>query len=130
MYLLRNQSRGRGIGFFEEGNFYPDFILWLVEDDKQYITFVDPKGLRNVDGWEDPKLKFSESIKQREKTLASGNGQAILNSFIISVTPYAKINWKGNHSKKDFEKRHVLFADDRQEYIGKMFGMIEVIPEL
>ena len=30
LYLLRNMSRGRGIGFFEAGNFYPDFILWLV----------------------------------------------------------------------------------------------------
>jgi hypothetical protein len=40
LYLLRNQSRGRGIGFFEAGNFYPDFILWLVVDNHQYITFV------------------------------------------------------------------------------------------
>jgi hypothetical protein len=31
LYLLRNQSRGRGVGFFEAGNFYPDFILWLVD---------------------------------------------------------------------------------------------------
>lgn len=124
MYLLRNQSRGRGIGFFEQGNFYPDFILWLVEGDKQYITFVDPKGLRNLDGWEDPKLKFSESIKNKEKALPSGKDQITLNSFIISVTPYARINWKGNHSKEEFEQQHVIFADDRQEYIEKMFGMI------
>ncbi|MCY3826206.1 MAG: hypothetical protein OXG10_02335 [Candidatus Dadabacteria bacterium] len=27
MYLLRNQSRGIGFGFFNEGGFYPDFIL-------------------------------------------------------------------------------------------------------
>src|SRR5205085_1904871 len=26
LYLLRNRSRERGIGFFEAGNFYPDFI--------------------------------------------------------------------------------------------------------
>ncbi len=30
LYLLRNMSRGRGIGFFEAGNFHPDFILWLL----------------------------------------------------------------------------------------------------
>jgi hypothetical protein len=58
LYLLRNQSRGRGIGFFEAGNFYPDFILWLLVDGQQYITFVDPKGLRNLQGIEDPKIGF------------------------------------------------------------------------
>jgi hypothetical protein len=47
-YLLRNMSRGCGIGFFEAGNFYPDFILWLVTGDGQRIAFVDPKGIRNL----------------------------------------------------------------------------------
>ena len=31
IYLLRNRSRARGLGFFEAGNFYPDFILWVVD---------------------------------------------------------------------------------------------------
>ena len=31
LYLLRNLSRGKGIGFFEADDFYPDFILWLVD---------------------------------------------------------------------------------------------------
>ena len=30
LYLLRNLSKGRGVGFFEAGNFHPDFILWLL----------------------------------------------------------------------------------------------------
>ena len=54
LYLLRNRSRGRGIGFFEAGNFHPDFILWLLAGDRQHVTFVDPKGIRNV-GVDDPK---------------------------------------------------------------------------
>lgn len=33
LYLLRNQSKGKGIGFFEAGGFYPDFILWILHDD-------------------------------------------------------------------------------------------------
>jgi len=41
--LLRNRSRGNGISFFEAGNFYPDFILWIVEDDQQHVAFVDPQ---------------------------------------------------------------------------------------
>lgn len=32
LYLLRNLSKGRGVGFFEAGNFHPDFILWLLID--------------------------------------------------------------------------------------------------
>ncbi|HHX09425.1 MAG TPA: DEAD/DEAH box helicase family protein, partial [Chloroflexi bacterium] len=32
LYLLRNRSRGSGVGFFEAGNFYPDFIMWIVNE--------------------------------------------------------------------------------------------------
>lgn len=48
LYLLRNLSKGRGIGFFEAGNFHPDFILWLISGGRQLIAFVDPKGIRNI----------------------------------------------------------------------------------
>ena len=30
LYLLRNMSRGRVIGFFEAGNFFRDFIIWQL----------------------------------------------------------------------------------------------------
>ena len=61
LYVLRNQSRGRGISFFEEGGFYPDYILWLFIEDKQYITFVDPHGLGRARLNTDPKVQFSPS---------------------------------------------------------------------
>jgi hypothetical protein len=48
LYLLRNQSKGRGVGFFEAGNFHPDFIVWQLEPAKQRVVFVDPKGIRNM----------------------------------------------------------------------------------
>ncbi|MFQ5578871.1 MAG: restriction endonuclease subunit R, partial [Anaerolineae bacterium] len=48
LYLLRNLSRGKGVGFFEADNFYPDFILWLIDDQQQHIIFVDPKGLGHI----------------------------------------------------------------------------------
>ena len=54
-YLLRNLSKGRGVGFFEAGNFYPDFILWVLMNGRQHIAFVDPKGIRNL-GPTDPKI--------------------------------------------------------------------------
>jgi len=57
LYLLRNLSKGRGVGFFEAGNFHPDFIIWQVLDGHQRVTFVDPKGIHNV-GLQDPKIGF------------------------------------------------------------------------
>ena len=50
LYLLRNLSKGRGVGFFEAGNFHPDFILWLLTAGQQEVIFVDPKGIRNLRG--------------------------------------------------------------------------------
>ena len=45
VFLLRNLSRGTGIGFFEERGFYPDFILWILEGGRQHIVFIEPHGM-------------------------------------------------------------------------------------
>lgn len=122
MYLLRNMSRGRGIGFFEAGNFYPDFILWMIEGKKQYVTFVDPKGIRNLEGPEDPKIRFYKSIKNIERHPNLSDPNIILNSFIISNTPFRDVRWwTEDLSKAKLEKCHVLFQkDDRDSYIEKL----------
>jgi hypothetical protein len=117
LYLLRNQSRGRGIGFFEAGNFYPDFILWLVVDNHQYITFVDPKGLRNLRGENDLKIQFYRNIKEIETRLSDPD--ITLNSFIVSPTPFEQIEWWGS-DRADLEKHHVLFQEDTT-YVNKIF---------
>ncbi|MDI6797971.1 MAG: hypothetical protein QMD09_13560 [Desulfatibacillaceae bacterium] len=123
LYLLRNRSRGSGIGFFEAGNFYPDFILWIVKNNDQQINFVDPKGLRNVDGLKDPKIRFFQTIKEIEKRL--GDASVVLESFIISNTPYNQIAWWGEGlTLEDFEKRHILFQyDQKDDYIHKLLTM-------
>lgn len=120
MYLLRNMSRGRGIGFFEAGNFYPDFILWLLDGTRQYINFIDPKGLRNLEGPDDPKIRFYETIKELERQL--GDTGVTLNSFIISSTRYPEVAWWGDGlNKEEFERRNVLFQmEDRETYIRKL----------
>jgi len=126
LYLLRNQSKGRGIGFFEAGNFYPDFILWLIEDGRQYVNFIDPKGLRNIDGLSDPKIKFYKTIKELETHL--GDPEVILNSFIISTTPFPAICWWApDMTKEKFEEYNVLFqVDDKGNYIKKLLRSMEV----
>ncbi len=120
LYLLRNLSRGRGIGFFEAGNFYPDFILWLLTGDRQYVSFIDPKGLRNLEGPEDPKIQFHQTIKDLESQL--DDQAVVLNSFIISSTPLREVKWwNGGMSREDFEARNVLFQrEDQATYIKKL----------
>jgi hypothetical protein len=122
LYLLRNMSRGKGIGFFEAGNFYPDFILWLLDGDRQYVTFIDPKGITRLRGVEDPKIEFKNTIKEIEGRLKDST--VILHSFIISNTPYGEIEYWGM-SKKDLEDRHVLFQkEDKSIYIETMLNRI------
>ena len=122
LYLLRNLSRGRGVGFFEAGNFHPDFILWLLVDDKQYITFVDPKGIRNLQSANDPKIEFYKTIKEIEERL--GDPNVVLNSFIVSNTPFHKVRGWGME-KDDLAARHVLFQlEDRDTYIEKLLSTV------
>ncbi|MEQ1908037.1 MAG: DEAD/DEAH box helicase family protein [Vicinamibacterales bacterium] len=115
LYLLRNMSKGRGVGFFEAGNFHPDFIVWLLIEGRQYISFVDPKGIRNL-GYTDPKIRFFQTIKEIETRL--GDSSVTLNSFIVSNTPshVMKLQWAVD--KADMEARHILFQDeDKDSYI-------------
>ena len=116
LYLLRNLSRGRGIGFFEAGNFHPDFILWLVAKGKQKVVFVDPKGIRNI-GPSDPKIQFYETIKEIEDRL--GDPTVCLESFIVSNTSSATMKMQWDMEKTEIQKRNIVFQEeDRDSYVG------------
>ena len=123
IYLLRNKSKS-GLGFFTEGNFYPDFIMWIKRDDKQYISFIDPKGIRNSNPTDDPKINLAITIKDIENDL--GDTNTILNSFIVSNTTLSDINkLHTQFTYKFFEDKNVLFQkDDKNSYVGKMFDKI------
>lgn len=111
VHVLRNQSR-KGIGFFTEGNnFYPDFILWVVEKDKQYIKFIDPKGIRNSRGMNDPKIQFHKVIKEKIQPQVASQG-IVLDSYIVSNTSYLEVNWKDNFEIKDFNAQNVYFQKE------------------
>ena len=119
LYLLRNLSKGRGVGFFEAGNFHPDFILWLIEGGQQQIIFVDPKGIRNL-GPTDPKIQFYETIKDIEHRL--GDDKVRLESFIVSNTPSHTMRRQWNNMEKsEMLDRHILFQEeDRDSYVRSM----------
>ena len=123
LHLLRNMSRGHGIGFFEANNFHPDFILWAVAGDRQHIAFIDPKGLARMAA-DDPKVRLAKDIKRIERRLQDPNVR--LESFILSVTSYDDVerNWK--LSKEEMEERHVLFMEDRDTYVGEILKRMGV----
>lgn len=120
IFLLRNESRGRGMGFFEAGNFYPDFLLWQQNGNKQKIAFIEPHGLQ-YEGPGHKKIQFHTIIKEIERRLADPN--VILNSFIVTPTRFAKLNW--GKSMDELLDMNVLFMEDQKnsyvhEIIKKM----------
>lgn len=130
LYLLRNAaSADKGLGFALAGNFYPDFLLWLVDDDsgKQWLSFVDPKGLLHLD-LSHPKLRLYKEVKTLESTLAKpGEPPLVLNAFILSPTQFASLLNTGTTTKADLESRHVLFMEDGPSvYLKTMFAALTV----
>jgi len=119
LYLLRNKSK-KGVGFFEAGNFYPDFIMWILDGNKQFISFIDPKGIRNLGSIDHEKLEFYEKIKEIETRLDDPDTH--LNSFIIATTGFREVRWLDESmTMLDLEKRNVLFQKDNTDnYISKL----------
>lgn len=116
VYLLRNESR-KGIGFFEACNFYPDFILWVNEGERQHVTFIDPKGIRNLKGIKDPKIQLYNLLKT-EVEPSLGDVNITLDSYIISNTAYDKVEFLGDYP--NFKENHVIFQTE-DTYMDELF---------
>lgn len=120
LYIIRNKSK-KGIGFFEEKGFYPDFIMWILSGEKQYITFVDPHGARNM-SINDDKVDLHNRIKDIELSL--GNKNVVLNSIILSPTKHGDLVEK-HISVENWIDRNVLFMENH-DYIKILFDKINV----
>lgn len=120
VHVLRNQSK-KGLGFFTDGNnFYPDFILWIVEGDKQIIKFIDPKGIRNSKGINDPKIQFYNVLKDKIQPQVRKSG-IVLDSYIVSNTKHYDTGWGNGIPKNVFHENHVYFQyDDSEVYINEI----------
>jgi len=130
VYLLRNLSRGSGIGFFEERGFYPDFILWIVNRKKQSIVFIEPHGMLHAKAYYyDEKARLHEVLPALEKEIAARsktNKQIKLDSYIISATKYDDLCKKyddGTWNRKKFAEKHILFLErnSKYDYLDKIF---------
>jgi hypothetical protein len=124
LYLLRNaDSKAKGLGFALAGNFYPDFLLWLVDDKtgKQWLSFIDPKGIRQM-SLSDPKLNLYKEVKVIEEKL--GDPNLVLNAFIVSVTKFSDLI-NTTSTQNELEERNVIFMSDGPDtYLRKMFGKL------
>ncbi len=129
VYLVRNFTRGKGIGFGEEGSFYPDFIMWVEKDDQQWLTFVDPKGLTHTG----PGHFKIEALRMARENPPPGLTDAHPSGFIISQTPF-NLTWAmypeyPRDMEKYEKKNNIIFRwiDDGRpshDYIERLFRQV------
>lgn len=123
IFLLRNQSRGRGIGFYDNEGFYPDFILWILEGAKQRIVFIEPHGMIHEPiNKHNPKIILFKRL--RDFSYKRFRGEHVqMDSYIISKTPLTKLRYRGGIGKQELgETWHILFPDPNDvSYLSPIF---------
>jgi hypothetical protein len=137
LFVLRNLSV-KGIGFFmESSSYYPDFILWVIDGKKQYIYFLDPKGiLLGETHFNNPKVLWCkddaailETKIQADLNKDKKNIEVHISAFILSVTPFDKVKkvWSdGKVTKDEFSENKVLFIENNKEYLVSIFKNLTV----
>ena len=112
VFLLRNQSRGKGIGFYQNEDFYPDFILWITEGVKQRVVFIEPHGMV-YDAINEYNHKVTLFKRLRTISYERFRGEHVqMDSFIISKTDFQILRRREGMEKQEFaEEWHILFRD-------------------
>lgn len=127
IFLLRNLSRGRGIGFFELRGFYPDFILWIKTKKHQRIIFIEPHGMLQARAYQrDEKARLHEKLAEETQRIEreTGRNDFSMDSYIISPTPFDRLcdhYDSGDWEKEDFARAHILFFDKDRKYLDVIF---------
>ena len=120
IYLMRNMSRGRGISFFDDHAFYPDFILWVKASHKQDILFIDPKGLVRYDSNVASKVRLHERIKDTEKKIQETTPELYLHSYIWSSTSAEDIGDDNKKTNEDWWDQGVFFAQKGEKELADL----------
>ena len=129
IFFLRNQSRGKGIGFYQNEGFYPDFILWIAEGMKQRIVFIEPHGMVHEPIHEhNSKITLFKRLREISNQRFRGEG-VHMDAFIISTTDFADLRRRyPNMNRQDFVAWHILFPNsDDLTYLSPIFE--EIPPE-
>ena len=123
VFLLRNQSRGKGLGFYQNEGFYPDFILWITEGAKQRIVFIEPHGMVHeaINEHNDRVTLFR---RLRDLSYERFRGEHVqMDSFIISKTAFPVLRRREGMDRPEFaEEWHILFRDPADPaYLSPIF---------
>ena len=111
LYLIRNLTRGRGVSFFDDYRYYPDFIVWLKEKDRQHVLFLDPKGLGWYPDKTDRKVQLHREILNVEKRISETEPNLHLRAYVLSVTDREKI-LGGTLTEDEWKQEGVYFLSD------------------
>ena len=111
MYVIRNLTRGRGVSFFDDYAYYPDFIVWLIDDDSQHVIFLDPKGLVRYGPKERRKVELHTEIKQIEERVKVSDPDMHLHAYVLSVTAPDQIGDE-LRPQEDWERDGVYFLNE------------------
>lgn len=139
-YLMRNVESLRSIGVYLEGEtraFYPDFVLWIVDDkaNKTTLALFDPKGQTGIVNQDD--LGLTKGHAMNDKVRVATGGQLpelakklqaetkrhwVVHSFILLRDKSPLGRWKGGSPTdkemelaEDMIQRHVLRMDWHRE---------------
>ena len=111
LFLIRNLTRGRGVSFFDDYHYYPDFIVWLKDGDRQHVVFLDPKGLRRFGDRERRKVELHHGIAEVEEQVRSSDPNLHLRAYVLSVTAPSLID-DGGRSAADWKRDGVYFLEE------------------
>jgi hypothetical protein len=153
IWLKRNiekDSRSFRLKVDESDWFYPDFIIWIIDNSTKTQTFgfVDPKGLAigAAAGWADYKIVSTIYMPHVvEQQLAIGDQQVVWEakkwnfrirgvlvstSSLESLSFHAKFNLRdeaGNDAaptEADFERGRIVFQKEESSYIEKVLRLL------
>ena len=110
VFLLRNQSRGKGVGFYQNEGFYPDFILWILDNRKQRIVFIEPHGMMHeaINNYND-KISLYKRLHDLSEKQRFRDERVHMDSYIISTTDFPTLKRKyPDRNEQDFKDLHIL----------------------
>ena len=111
LFLIRNLTRGRGVSFFDDFAYYPDFIVWLKDEQNQHVMFLDPKGLSRYGGKERRKVGLHTGIAAVEERIRDADQNLHLHAYVLSVTPAEQID-DGRRSATEWKQDGVYFLHE------------------
>jgi hypothetical protein len=125
VFLLRNLSQGKGVGFFRNHGFSPDFMLWVKTSRVQRIVFIEPHGMLHEPAYRhSDRLRLHEHLAELERHLKPPRGVTVqLDAYTVSATLFEELRRRfgeGDWDKARFAATHILFAED--EYVGVLFA--------